>query len=127
MKNLKRILFLAIVGLFMTAPLSSCRKKADTIARIIVRESSGGYVSGATVRLYAEPTDPNNPGINENWDDFSTTTNSAGIAEFNFNEIYQLGQAGVAVANIEASKGGATGTGVIKVEQETTSEETVFI
>ncbi len=34
---------------------------------------------------------------------------------------------GVAVLNIEASKDGAVGQGIIKVEQETISEETVFI
>jgi hypothetical protein len=57
----------------------------------------------------------------------TTTTNTSGEARFNFNDVYQLGQAGVAVLNIEASANGLSGEGIIKVEQETTSEETVFV
>ena len=54
-------------------------------------------------------------------------TDASGKATFNFNDVYQLGQAGVAVLNIDATKDGKTGQGIIKVEQEETSEETVFI
>ncbi|MFN5910972.1 MAG: hypothetical protein ACK45H_06535, partial [Bacteroidota bacterium] len=57
----------------------------------------------------------------------TTLTNSSGVAVFNYNDEYQLGQAGVAVLDIKAFKGGAQGQGIIKVEQETTSEETVYI
>ena len=46
---------------------------------------------------------------------------------FNFNDVYQLGQAGVGIFNIRAIKGQQDGIGIIKVEQETTSEETVFV
>ena len=54
-------------------------------------------------------------------------TNAAGIATFNYNEIYQLGQAGVAVLDIEAYKGNRQGQGIIKIEAEKTNEETVII
>jgi hypothetical protein len=57
----------------------------------------------------------------------TTLTNSDGKAVFNFNDVYQLGQAGVAILNIEATLNTAIGEGIIKVEEETTSEETVFI
>jgi hypothetical protein len=51
----------------------------------------------------------------------------AGEAIFNFNEVYQLGQAGVAVLDIEVEKGLLTGQGIIKIEAETTSEQIIFI
>jgi fibrillarin-like rRNA methylase len=54
-------------------------------------------------------------------------TNLAGVADFNFNDVYQLGQAGVAVLDINASLNNKSGKGIVKIEQETTSTETVFI
>jgi hypothetical protein len=57
----------------------------------------------------------------------TTETNSSGVAIFNYNDVYQLGQAGVAVLDIKAYKDGANGQGIIKVEEEVTSEETVYI
>jgi hypothetical protein len=54
-------------------------------------------------------------------------TNSAGEAIFNFNKLYQKGMAGVAILNIDAKKGNYKGEGIIKVEEETTSETTVYI
>ncbi|MEN9978118.1 MAG: hypothetical protein RLZZ569_743, partial [Bacteroidota bacterium] len=55
------------------------------------------------------------------------STNMAGEAIFNFNDVYQLGQAGVAVLDIEVEKGLLTGQGIIKIEAETTSEQIIFI
>jgi hypothetical protein len=54
-------------------------------------------------------------------------TNANGVAVFNFNDVYQLGQAGVAVLNIDVQKDALTGQGIIKVEQEVTSKETVYV
>ena len=54
-------------------------------------------------------------------------TNSTGLASFNYNDIYQLGQAGVAVLDIKAQKLNKIGQGIIKIEAETINEETVFI
>lgn len=119
------IVLVALVGF---GPLAGCRKKKETIAKIYVRDASNQAVSGATVRLYGEPTDVSQGGsLSPVTLDMTTTSNSSGVAVFNFDEVYQLGQAGVVVANIEAKKSGQQGDGIIKVEQETTSEETVFI
>ena len=49
------------------------------------------------------------------------------VIRFNFNDGYQLGQAGVAVMNVEAEKEGNIATGIIKIEQETNSKETIFL
>jgi hypothetical protein len=112
---------IAILGVGVNV---SCRKKKDTIAKIYVRDASSQYVEGATVILYGQSTI--NQGANVVLYD-TTLTNSSGVAIFNYNEVYQLGQAGVAVLNIKAFKNGAQGQGIIKIEEEVTSEETVFI
>lgn len=128
MKNtLRRIGILTLLVGFVVAPSMGCRKKKDTIVNVYVRDANNNAISGAVVTLFADPSSPNPGTLSEKWEDLVTTSNSAGMASFNFNEIYQLGQAGVAVANIEATYGGSAGYGVVKVEQETTSEETVFI
>jgi hypothetical protein len=112
---------IAILGVGVNV---SCRKKKDTIAKIYVRDASSQYVEGATVILYGQSTI--NQGANVVLYD-TTLTNPSGVAVFNYNEVYQLGQAGVAVLNIKAYKNGAQGQGIIKIEEEVTSEETVFI
>lgn len=120
---LKYTLFglIAILGVGVSV---SCRKKKDTIAKIYVRDASSQYVEGATVILYGQSTI--NQGANVVLYD-TTLTNPSGVAVFNYNEVYQLGQAGVAVLNIKAYKNGAQGQGIIKIEEEVTSEQTVFI
>lgn len=110
------------VGVLLSS--TGCRKKKDTIAKIYVYDASNAPVVGAQVVLYGEPsTTPSPPVVLFD----TTTTNGSGEAIFNFNDVYQLGQAGVAVLNIDARKDAMTGEGIIKVEQETTSEESVFI
>jgi hypothetical protein len=111
----------AFLGVFFS---SGCRKKKDTIAIIYVRDVANQLVAGAQVVIYGQST-INQPANVVLYD--TTLTNTSGEAKFNFNEVYQLGQAGVAVLNIEATFGAAVGEGIIKVEQEVTSEETVFI
>lgn len=110
--------------LLATATMVSCRKKAETIAKIYVKDAGGSAVAGATVVIYGQST-TNQPSSVVLYD--TTTTNSAGEAIFNFDDVYQLGQAGVAVLNIDVQKDAMVGQGIIKVEQETTSEETVFV
>lgn len=113
-----------LVLLIIVGSISACRRKQDTIVEITVRDSNNQLVVGANVRIYPEPTDSS--GGTLLWD-YESISNSAGVATFNFNEIYQLGQSGVVVANIEARKDSNLGTAIIRVEQETTSTETVFI
>jgi|SRR5690349_19484672 len=117
------ILFAVLtVGVFFSS--TGCRKKKDTIAKVYVRDAANNPVVAAQVVLYGESTTSPSPPVTL-FD--TTTTNGTGEAIFNFNDVYQLGQAGVAVLNIKAEKNGQVGEGIIKVEQETTSEETVFI
>jgi hypothetical protein len=123
--TLKRTIVFAVLAILGVGFSSTgCRKKKDTIAVIYVRDAANQLVSGAEVVLYGQSTttQPSNVVLYD-----TTTTNTSGEARFNFNDVYQLGQAGVAVLNIEASANGLSGEGIIKVEQETTSEETVFV
>lgn len=123
MKNaIKKVTLFGLMMLLISVTSMGCRKKKDTIAEITVRNSAGAVISGAAVRLFPVPTQQGTL----LWE-YETTTNSDGIASFNFNEVYQLGQAGVVVANIEATAGGNTGKGVIKVDQEVVTSATVFI
>jgi len=120
----RSILTLAIGAIVIG--IGSCRKKEDTIAKIYVLDQFNSRVAGATVELIGEET-TGSTGHGSLRDPKVTTTNEQGEAIFNYNDIYQLGQCGVAVFKIKASLGGAVGNGIIKVEQEETSEETVFI
>lgn len=121
---MKRIVLFALLAIVAVGTMVSCRKKKDTIAIIYVRDSANQPVAGCQVVLFGESTVTPSPSV-VLYD--TTMTNSSGEAEFNFNDVYQLGQAGVAVLTIEAKKDGKVGQGIIKVEEETTSEETVYI
>jgi len=114
-------LFLSI-GMFT---FIGCRKKKDTSAEITVRNSSGSAVANAQVVLY--PTGSQQGSV-INSDIYDTAyTNVEGVARFNFNDVYQLGQAGVVVLNIKAKSGSDVGDGIIKIEEEVETKETVYL
>jgi hypothetical protein len=102
--------------------LVGCHTKDDTLVIITVRDSTNQLVANAEVELFNEMT-----GIEEPNTIDPVTTNTSGEAIFNFNDVYQLGQAGVAIYNIDVKAGNISGHGVIKIEEETTSRETVFV
>lgn len=120
----KTFLFLSLLTVSSLLIATSCRKKKDTIANIFVKDATNQPVEGCKVILKGVST-TNNPVSVTLYD--TAYSDADGIATFNFNEEYQLGQAGVAVLNIDAKKNGLKGTGIIKVEEEVTNEETVFI
>lgn len=108
----------------MSLGLSSCNKKEDTMAKITVRDTSNALVPGARVILYGTSTEvPVKPVVRRD----TAYTNGSGVAIFNYNEVYQLGQAGVAVLNVSAKKDNFSGEGIIKIEQEKESTTTVLI
>lgn len=124
MKKFLVYLSVLAVAAFVITSVGACRKKGDTIAKVTVRDTANILVPGATVILYGESTtDPIQP---VNLRD-TTTTNTSGVATFNFNDVYQLGQAGVAVMNIAAEKGDLYGEGIIKIEEEEENRVTVFV
>lgn len=112
-----------ILSLFVIAALG-CRKKKDTIVEITIKNEVNQVVSGASVKLLTlPPYEPNATPVLE----MGGTTDVNGVVRFNFNDVFQLGQAGVAVLNIEAAISDLDGTGIIKVEQEEVSKKVVFI
>ncbi|WP_343635550.1 hypothetical protein [Fluviicola sp.] len=113
-----------VLGMGVVFSSTGCRKKKDTTALIYVLDANNSRVAGAQVVLKGESTVPNSPPVVL----FDTTLSDAsGVASFNFNDVYQLGQAGVAVLNIEARKDALTGEAIIKIEEEKENQETVFI
>lgn len=120
---MKRIFYL-LIAISLTSTLFSCRKKKDTIANIYVRDENDKIVENAMVILYGT----NTAGTPQQVAVFDTAfTNTSGLASFNYNDLYQLGQAGVAVLDIKAQKQNKTGKGIIKIEAEKINEEIVFI
>jgi|LakMenE18May11ns_1017448.scaffolds.fasta_scaffold9819148_3 hypothetical protein len=118
-------LSLALLASVFVFSSTGCRKKGKTIALISVRNSNNEPVAGAMVRLYGQSTTnpPSGPVVRID----TAYTDSAGIAKFDYTEVFQLGQAGLFVLNIEARKGLLTGAGIVKIVEETTTEERVFI
>tara|TARA_B100001287_G_C22546498_1_gene464658 strand:- start:466 stop:843 length:378 start_codon:yes stop_codon:yes gene_type:complete len=123
MKSAKKFSIL-MLSLIVSGVFFSCRKKADTIANIYVRDETNAIVDEAMVVLYGTNTQ-GTPQVVAVFD--TAYTNASGLATFNYNDIYQLGQAGVAVLDIKAQKLNKIGQGIIKIEPEQVNEETVFI
>ncbi|MCE2742121.1 MAG: hypothetical protein LW701_00875 [Fluviicola sp.] len=118
----KTFLFLSIIAL---VALVGCRKKKDTIATItVVNKISGASVENAKVVLYATSTTGHQAAVTVH---DTAYANGNGIAYFNYNDVYQLGQAGVCVLNIKATKDNLSGEGIIKIEEEKTTNANVFL
>jgi hypothetical protein len=117
------LLFLILTLTFVFGTNLSCKKKKkDTIGKVYVKDETGNTVNYCQVILKGVSTTGKSSNIAD-----TAFTNSNGEAIFNLNDMYQLGQAGVAVLDIFASKDGMTGTGIIQINQETSSEATVVI
>lgn len=113
---------MAVVGL---TTFSSCRKEADTLAKIRVVDTSGAAFAGAMVRLYPTPTVNNHNAIVI---DDTLYTDADGWTIFDYTDKFNLGQAGFTVLDIEVRSGDSLyGEGIIKIVEEEINEETVII
>lgn len=127
MSNTRTIgFFVSMLAVCLSLTLSSCKKDKQTIATVKVVNEDGDPIPGATVRLYSVPSD-DEPRPNQLRFDTTQVTNGTGIVTFDFSEFYKKGQAGFAVLDIEAYKGSLNGDGIIKIEEEETTEEIVEI
>tara|TARA_B110000285_G_C15040681_1_gene571636 strand:- start:489 stop:872 length:384 start_codon:yes stop_codon:yes gene_type:complete len=126
--RLNKIIFIVSALLILVATTTSCRKKADTLVKVIVIDAETNMnVAGASVILEATPSAGQPPKEPSDLFPMESTSNSSGEAVFNLNEVYQLGQAGVAILDIVVTSASGNGIGVVKVEQEESVSEIVFI
>ena len=126
MNRLFPTITLALIAIFA----SSCFEVEETIANItVVRINSVGEevpVDEAEVRLYALGS-LDQDFVGEPRFDTTQVTTDDGFVSFNFSDYYVGGQAGFAVLDIEVSKGALYGTGLIKIEEMETNDETVIV
>lgn len=116
------VMLVAILGL---ATLQSCRKEQPTVAKIRVLDTSGTEFPDAMVRLYPTPTVIEHGAI---LIDDTMWTDIDGFATFDYTEMFNLGQAGFAVLDIEVRSGDTLyGEGIIKIIEESVTEETVVL
>lgn len=124
-KNFKTtLLILSACSLVL---MMGCRKKKDTVAIITCKSfvvSPDSPVENAKVVLYGKSTTGHQAAVTVH---DTVYTNSSGQARFVFNDEYQLGQAGVFVLDIKATKDNLSGTGVIKVVEEETTHQGVVL
>jgi hypothetical protein len=117
----KTLIILSVFSLLLNV---GCRKKKDTIATVTVTyKATGEAVENAKVSL--SPSNPSQQ-VDERVNK-TENTNSSGVAYFNYNDLYQLGAAGVCILNVKAVKDASSGTGIIKIEEEKTTSAGVNI
>ncbi|MDX1444798.1 hypothetical protein [Lishizhenia sp.] len=120
--------FTLLLSLFF---LFSCGDKEPTFADITVKDSDNQVVPGVRVIIYGSSTEtPNKDGDVVLRD--TLTTDTFGVASFDFTENFKLGQAGFAVLDIAAEVTDANsnvlkGTGIIKIVEEEVNKEVVYI
>ncbi len=103
---------------------AACNKEKPTIARITVVDENGTIVPLAYVRLFADPSIPLGDPTRL---DMEMYTDSRGVAEFDYSDLYKQGQAGFAVLDILATKDTLAGEGIIKILEEEENEEKVTL
>jgi len=118
---MRKLSVLLVLVLSISFAFTSCYRKKDTIARVTVLDSAGLPVGGAEVKLYYDGTG----GDAREYLEQTNTTDASGIATFNYNDLFKSGQAGFAILDIDVN--GVVKVGIIRIEEETTNEETVSI
>jgi hypothetical protein len=118
MKSTLKPFVFALATLFILSGLSSCYRKKDTIASVIVLNAADDSpIVNAEVRLYWAQQDRENL-------EQTGMTDGAGRVAFNYNDFYKSGQAGFAVLDIYVN---GVIVGIIKIEEEKNTEVTVKI
>lgn len=112
------ILFVGLITL-MTM-ISSCYKEKSTTAVVTVLDVANAPVPGASVKLYYKYAS-DSLGTDLRLDK-TQTTDASGKATFDYTDEFKSGQAGLSVLDIEVD---GDILGIIKIEEEVQSEETV--
>lgn len=124
-KSIIYSLSVAMLATLFVFSASSCKKKKDTIVLITVRDNNDEVVPDVMVRLYGQSTTtpPSGPVVRVD----TAYTDALGVARFDYTDYFKLGMAGLFVLNIEARKENKFGAGIVKIVEEKTTEERVFI
>jgi hypothetical protein len=133
--NIKAISYCMLSALLISVVSLSCEKnnskddlvivKGDTTLVIVtIIDSLGSLVDSATVRLYYDSANSNEPDIRF---DSVRITNAAGQARWDLSDLTKPGQAGFAVLDITAFKEDLLGVGIVNVEEQKTTNQTVRI
>lgn len=124
-KLISKIGLVVLATAFISLGLGSCKKKQPTIAKITIVDTAGLEFPDAMVRLWPDPTIDIHGAVVI---DDTAFSNVDGVATFDYTDDFNLGQAGFAVLNIEVRSGDTLyGEGIIKIEPEETTQETVIL
>jgi hypothetical protein len=122
----RRLLALFTVALTAIA-LNSCNPTEDTMAEVRVITANGTAVPGAEVRLFGQGTIDQTHVGNIRIDEIQFT-NANGLAVFDFTDLYQPGQSGFAILNVEITKDFPDSTafleGIMRIVEEETNKKT---
>ena len=114
-----------IASFVAAGSLSSCRKEGSTVAKVKVVDTAGVSFPGAMVRLYPTPSIADHGAIII---DDTLFADADGYATFDYTDMFNLGQAGFTVLDIEVRSGDSLyGEGLIKIVEEETTEEIVIL
>ena len=118
---MKSIFLFTIISFFGLIVSSGChKKKQPTTVKVVVMNSITGKTEiGASVRVYAN--------VSGTTVDDTQTSDIHGEAFFSYDDIFQLGQASVAILDVKVTKDAMVGTGVVKVESETETPITITL
>ncbi len=122
-KNFKPVILITLI-LFTVFSISSCQKAKDTIGVVVVKDSNGKLVSGATVVLHLDSLAENQQGNTYNSNLRKTDiTDASGRAEFTYEleAIFQV--------SVQKTQGNntLTGSNVIRLLKEKTVTQEVRI
>tara|TARA_B100000963_G_scaffold7215_1_gene5684 strand:+ start:37546 stop:37926 length:381 start_codon:yes stop_codon:yes gene_type:complete len=122
-KNFKSVILITLI-LFTVFSISSCQKAKDTVGVVVVKDSNGNLVSGATVVLHLDSLAENQQGNGYNSNLRKTDiTDATGRAEFTYEleAIFQV--------SVQKTQGNntLTGSNVIRLLKEKTVTQEVRI
>ncbi len=122
--TIRRVLTNALIIALLAPMFAACNKEKPTTAVIIVKHGDGTTVSDVHVKLFANPPVPLGDQTRLNKEAW---TDGSGRATFDYSDFYEQGQSGFAVLDILCTRDTLMGEGIIKILEEETSEETVFL
>lgn len=122
-KNFKQVILITLI-LFTVFGIGSCQKAKDTIGVVVVKDSNGNLISGATVVLHLDSLAENQQGNFYNSNLRKTDiTDASGRAEFTYEleAIFQV--------SVQKTQGNntLTGSSVIRLLKEKTVTQEVRI